>query len=107
MTMRTRILALFALLALHGQHARAQQVVIRSVDLPAVVQKLSTQLEPQNYTLATSDTKKAVFTRAAPVAGRAVPFDQAVDQLIFRFKQKGDGVVVAASEEIVTLRNDV
>jgi len=98
--MRTKILALSALLVLHGKHARAQKVVIHAVAPTAVLQKLSTQLEPQNYTLATSNTKNAVYTRAAPVFGR-LPYDHAVDQLTFRFKLTRDGVVVAASEEIV------
>src|SRR5262245_60020193 len=104
MTMRTGILALFALLVVHSQHARAQQVVIHSVAPTAVVQGLSAQLEPQGYTLVTSDTKKAAFTRAAAISG-LVPYDHAVDQLTFRFKQTVDGVVVAVSEEIVMLRN--
>ena len=99
MTMRTRILVLSALLVLHSKHARAQQVVMHSVDPTAIVQALSAQLEPQGYTLATSDTKKAVFTRATPAYGA---IERAMDQLTFRFKQTSDGVVVAVSEEIVS-----
>lgn len=101
--MRTRILALSALLVLHSSHARAQQVVIHSVVPTAIVQALTAQLEPQGYTLATSDTKKAVFTRATPAYGAV---DRATNQLTFRFKQKSDGVVVAVSEEIVSVFRD-
>ena len=102
--MRTRILALSALLVLHCKHAQAQQVVIHSLVPTAIAQALSAQLEAQGYTLATSDTKKAVFTRAAPVFGAV---DRAMDQLTFRFKQTSDGVVVAASEVIVTFHGGV
>lgn len=97
--MRTRILALSALLVLHGEQARAQQVVIHSAVPTAIVQALGTQLEPQGYMLAASDAKRAVFTRAAPAYGAV---DRAFDQLTFRFKPTSDGVVVALREEIVT-----
>jgi hypothetical protein len=97
--MRTRILVLSVLLVVRSNYARAQRVLIHSVAPAAVVQNLTAQLEPQGYTLGTSDTKKAVFTRAA----LAFPdVDNAVDQLTFRFNLTSDGVVVAVREEIVT-----
>jgi hypothetical protein len=105
--MRTGILALSALLILQSKDAQAQQVVIRSAEPAAVVQELRTLLEAQGFSLASSNPKEAVFTRAGIVGNPATFFDQVIHELRFRFKQKGDRLTVTASEESVTKRNGI
>src|SRR5262245_36965753 len=107
MAMRTGIIALSALIALQGKHARAQQVDIRSTEPAAVVRELQTQLEAQHFTLASFNPKEVIFTRAGIVGNPATFFDQVIDQLTFRFRQKRDRLTVTASEESVTKRNGV
>lgn len=83
----------------------AQSVTIQGVRPSAVVQRLQARL-PERFVLRASDDKSALFVldqgmmaqRNGPLRGMMVPV---VIELRVRFKDKKDGLLVTAAQEIV------